>query len=187
MAPVLTTQLLLQPSTSQLLIVDMQEEALARISGNGEIVERSVWLAKAAAALGIPKLLSEHCSSNYGPTHARLREAFDTADVFEKDFFSVWSQSAMRKSLERREASQMVLAGLESHGAILQSAIHMQQAGRQVFVVADAVGSRRALDHSLALQRLVEHGIQLVSSEMVLFEWTRRDGTPLFKQLQTLR
>ena len=80
----------------------------------------------------------------------------------------------------------MVLAGIETHVCVLQTAIDLEAQGFEAFVVADAVGSRSKDSRKLALTRLAKAGVDVVDSEMVLFEWLERAGTPAFKDLQAL-
>ena len=68
-------------------------------------------------------------------------------------------------------AHDIVVAGCEAHVCLLQTALGLCRAGRTVWVVAPACGSRRAADQTLAMQRLREGGAGIVSSEMVFFEW----------------
>jgi nicotinamidase-related amidase len=76
-----------------------------------------------------------------------------------------------------------VVAGAETHVCVLQTALGLRSAGREVYVVADAVGSRRSSDHELALARLRQHGVVVVSGEMVAFEWLGQAGTPQFRDV----
>jgi nicotinamidase-related amidase len=66
---------------------------------------------------------------------------------------------------------------------VLQTVIELRGQGRDVFVVADAVGSRDPENRALALERMRGHGIEVVTREMVAFEWLRQAGTPLFKEV----
>jgi nicotinamidase-related amidase len=81
---------------------------------------------------------------------------------------------------------QVVLAGMEAHVCVLQTAMAYRATGREVAVVADAVGSRLPERKELALDRMRHHGIELVDSEMVVFEWLAAAGTPEFKELSRL-
>jgi isochorismate hydrolase len=79
--------------------------------------------------------------------------------------------------------TQFVLCGIEAHVCVLQTAVDLRAMGREVFVVNEATGSRRASDKTLALERLRAHGAEIVSREMVAFEWLHESGTPLFKDV----
>jgi nicotinamidase-related amidase len=68
----------------------------------------------------------------------------------------------------------------------MQTGLELLAAGYGVYVVADAVSSRKGSDREAALKRLERHGAELVTTEMVVFEWLRQAGTPEFKELQAL-
>jgi nicotinamidase-related amidase len=77
----------------------------------------------------------------------------------------------------------IVLAGCEAHVCLLQTALELIEEGKEVFVVADAVGSRREQDRDLALARMRQEGARIVSREMVVFEWLGEAATPLFREI----
>lgn len=81
---------------------------------------------------------------------------------------------------------QIVICGIEAHICVLQTALDLLSAGQRVFVVADAVGSRRALDYHIALQRLRDAGCTVLTSESVAFEWCQTAGTDLFRGISRL-
>ncbi|HBB77006.1 MAG TPA: hydrolase, partial [Pseudomonas sp.] len=78
---------------------------------------------------------------------------------------------------------QFVICGCETHVCVMQTVLDLLAHGSQVFVVEEAVSSRRASDKELALQRMRQAGAQIVSREMVAFEWMERAGTELFKSI----
>jgi nicotinamidase-related amidase len=80
-------------------------------------------------------------------------------------------------------SGQYVVCGMETHVCVLQTVMEMLAAGKQVFVVDEAVGSRRESDKALALARMRDAGASVVSREMVAFEWLRRADSPLFKEV----
>jgi isochorismatase family protein len=69
---------------------------------------------------------------------------------------------------------------IEAHVCLLQTALDLYHEGKEVYVVADCVGSRRHGDRDLALARMRQEGVRIVSREMVAFEWLGEAGTPLF-------
>jgi nicotinamidase-related amidase len=81
---------------------------------------------------------------------------------------------------------QLVIAGIESHVCVLQSALGFRDMGFDVFVVADAVSSRKLDSIELAQSRLRHNGVSVVNTEMVLFEWLQIAGTPQFKAISKL-
>ena len=78
---------------------------------------------------------------------------------------------------------QVIICGTEAHVCVQQTALSLRWAGKQVFVVADASGSRDPANRDLAFERMRGHGIEIVSREMVAFEWLQRGGTDLFREV----
>ncbi len=76
-----------------------------------------------------------------------------------------------------------MLCGTEAHICVFQTAVDLMAAGRQVYVVAEAVGSRLPESKALALSRLRQHGAEIVNGEMVGFEWLRRAGDDKFREI----
>ena len=79
-----------------------------------------------------------------------------------------------------------MIAGIEAHVCVTQTAINLEEQGFEAFVVADAIGSRAKESRKLAIARLLRSGVDVVDSDMVMFEWLGSAGTPEFKELQSL-
>jgi isochorismate hydrolase len=109
--------------------------------------------------------------------------------IIDKVEFSCLKSEPLRErlhELRRQGRPQVVIGGIEAHVCVLQTAIDLEAQGFEAFVVADAIGSRAKANRKLAIARLLKAGADVVDSEMVLFEWLERAGTPEFKQLQSL-
>jgi len=182
--------MLLSREKSQLLIVDVQGNLLAAIDGKDRVLERCQRLLRAARALNIPVTVSEQYPKGLGPTVDPLRDLLGNADVvLEKIEFSCVKNEALRErlhELRRQGRSQVVIAGIEAHVCVTQTAIDLEAQGFEAFVVADAVGSRAKESRKLAIARLGRSGAHVVDSDMVIFEWLERAGTPEFKELHPL-
>jgi nicotinamidase-related amidase len=81
---------------------------------------------------------------------------------------------------------QVVICGIEAHICVLQTAFDLKMAGFDVFLVNEAIGSRRQEDKDLAIERARDYGIHLVNFEMVLFELIRDSNHQDFKELSAL-
>jgi nicotinamidase-related amidase len=81
---------------------------------------------------------------------------------------------------------QIIVVGCEAHVCVLQTVLDLLADGHRVAVAADAVGSRDPADRSAALERARQHGAEIVTSEMVLFEWLRDSQHPRFREVQKL-
>ena len=182
--------MLLSREKSQVLIVDVQDKLLKAINGADRVIDRCVRLVSAARKLGIPITMSEQYPQGLGPTHDSVRDAFaNDGFVADKTEFSCMRNEMLRDRLHtlRREGrSQVVIGGIEAHVCVTQTAMDLESQGFEAFVVADAVGSRSKSSRKLALTRLQNSSVDIVDSEMVLFEWMERAGTPEFKALQAL-
>ncbi len=181
--------MLLSADKSQLLIVDVQEKLLPVMADPDVVVSGCGNLLTAAARMKVPALISEQYRKGLGPTVADIAAAAGSAKVFEKLDFSCADDDRILSMLVKNRAkgrNQVVVAGIESHICVLQSAIGLRQRGFDVAVVADAVSSRRQLSVDVALARMAHVGVQPVTVEMVLFEWLGRAGGEDFKALSQL-
>lgn len=174
--------MLIERDQSALLVVDIQERLLPHIHDGQAVLDNAVWLVQVAQRLDVPVMVSEQYPKGIGPTVAVLRGLTSPEQVGEKLHFSC----VAAKCLERLPGAgrpQVVVAGTESHVCVLQTVLDLRGQGREVFVVADAVGSRKPADKELALARMRSHGIHIVSREMVAFEWLKQAGTEEFREV----
>jgi nicotinamidase-related amidase len=80
----------------------------------------------------------------------------------------------------------VLLAGIETHVCIQQTALDLLAAGYQVYLAADAVAARHAIDHEIALRRMESSGVVLTTTEAAIFEWCEQAGTPEFRRISQL-
>jgi len=175
--------MLIKSTDSCLLIIDVQEKLIGAMSEPQLVLDNCAWLTQLAQTLNIPLLVSEQYPRGLGTTVSSLKPLFNEEVVMEKVHFSCTAETACNIRLEKIERKQVVIAGIESHVCVLQTALGLLDMGKTVFIVADAVSSRRLSDKELALARLRSAGVHIVSKEMVFFEWLHQAATPLFKQL----
>lgn len=178
--------MLVDRTRSQLLIVDVQERLLPAMAAAEQVLRGCSLLATAAVRLDVPIQVSEQYPKGLGPTVPALAERVPANAILPKLNFSCLSDPAIRDRLDAAGRGQVVVAGIESHVCVLMTAMELAEAGRQVFVVADAVSSRRPESVDLALDRLRSAGVAVVNTEMVLFEWLGQAGTEEFKEISQL-
>ncbi len=178
--------MLITAERSCLLLVDIQERLAPAVPDAGAVVANCGTLLKAAARLEIPVLASEEYRAGLGVTVSPLIEALDESQRHEKMHFSCASEPGIAAALAALGRDQVVIAGLETHVCVLQSALGLKAAGYQPFVVADATASRAQTNYALAINRLRRGDVGIVSVEMVLFEWLAVAGTPEFKDVLEL-
>jgi nicotinamidase-related amidase len=173
---------------STLLVIDIQQRLAPHIAGHEGLIQRTMALMQAAAMFGIPRLVTEHCPGQIGAVIEPMRSQFAPDEIFEKTAFGAADHPAFVARVRDTQRRQVVITGMEAHVCVLQTALGLQQQGFQVFVVADAVGSRavRQADRELALRRMERDGCVLVTSETVLFEWTGQGTDARFRDVLAL-
>ncbi|AOV16190.1 hydrolase [Acidihalobacter aeolianus] len=174
---------------SRLLLIDIQERLLGAMpAADSERVLRCAGiLARAAALLDVPAVLSEQYPRGLGPTHASLAEALaDDIRPIEKTRFSCCDVPAYREALQADARRQTVIAGVEAHVCVLQTALELQTEGWEVFVVEDATCSRDPANAANALARLRQAGVVVSNTESVIFEWLGDAAHPQFKAISAL-
>lgn len=174
---------LLKASDSLLLIVDVQERLAPHVHEQERVIENCDWLIGVAEVVGVPVFATEHCPEGIGHTVPRLRERLAAGAILRKEHFSCVSESSCIDRIEQTGRNQIVLAGMEAHVCVMQSAIELEASGKSVFLVADAVSSRTAENAFLAIERMRRNGVEIVTREMVLFEWAHKGATEQFRQL----
>jgi nicotinamidase-related amidase len=177
--------MLIEHAKSQLLLVDLQERLMPAMADTEPLAHNVEVLLQAARVLDVPVLASEQYPAGLGPTIAMLADQLVPGERLIKTEFSCYANPELRTRLDRAP-SQIILAGIEAHVCVQQTAFELAAAGRRVFVVADAVSARSLESKAIALQRMAAAGIFVVTTEMVLFEWLRRADRPDFKPLSRL-
>ncbi len=176
---------------SQLLIVDVQQKLMPVIHNAERIEAAIVLLLDAAAALGVPVIVSEQYPKGLGATVHAIAEHQLPTRSFEKIRFSaaegfqaICTAADDVTTVDHRD--QVVIVGIEAHICVLQTAMDLLAQGYRVFVVEDAVSSRRESDHRTAMNRLRDAGAVVCTSESVAFEWCEEAGTDEFRVISRL-
>ena len=165
---------------SRLLLIDHQQRLMPAIHDGAIIVENALKLAKSAAILGVPTLRTEQYPKGLGPTVPQLA---GYGSVIEKLTFGSCATPGFLAGIAE---DHLVVSGCEAHVCVLQTVFGLIEAGKSVFVVADAVGSRTPANKALALDRMARAGAEIVSTEMVIFEWLGTAGHPHFREVSRL-
>ena len=167
---------------STLLVIDFQARLMPAIDEGAAAIANARRLVEAAALFGVPTLFTEQNPKRLGPTVPEL--AADEAHVFAKISFDAGRAPGFPDRLG--EGRALILAGVEAHVCVLQTALGLIETGRRVFVVGDAVGSRRPESKEAALRRMERNGAEIVTTEMVVFEWLGSADNPRFRQAVAL-
>lgn len=167
----------IDPNASALLLVDFQERLMPAIHEGAATVAAARLLLDAARLLDIPVGFTEQNPSRLGATLPALAPMADEP-VLHKMQFSACGTAGLT-ALPDRPA--LVVTGCEAHVCVLQTVLGLRDAGRAVYVVEDATGSRTAASKGAAMRRMAAHGAEIVTAEMVVFEWLGSAGHPRFR------
>ena len=166
-----------------LLLVDVQEKLLPVMHEAEPLLASLQRLLAGAAVLGLPVVVSEQIPDKLGPTVAPLQALTTGAPTFAKQHFSCLGAPALRRHLEEIGRNQVLLAGIETHVCVYQTAVELMSLGYEVHIIADAVSSRTLRNCDLALARLQQEGVRLSSVEMALLELQELAGNDSFRLL----
>jgi nicotinamidase-related amidase len=173
---------IIEADKAGLLLVDFQSRLMPAIADAAPILSNAMRLLKAAAVLGVPAFFTEQNPKGLGATVESLEPS--AAAITHKMTFNACRAEGFVERLAGRR--QIVVAGCEAHVCVLQTVFGLLEAGFEVYLASDAVGSRRAESKEMALGRMARHGADIVTSEMVIFEWLGSCEHPAFKQVLPL-
>ena len=168
------------------MLVDMQTGLVPAMATAAATTKACALLLTAAREVGVPIAISEQYPKGLGRTVPELASLAGTNQFFEKIEFSCHANPGLQAALMAGDRGQIVIAGIEAHVCVLQTALDLRAAGREVFVVADAISSRQPESRAVAIERMAKAGVEIVTAEMVLFEWLRTAAAAEFKALSRL-
>ncbi len=183
--PLIRSGELLSRATSRLLVIDVQQKLVPLIPNASRLIALCRRLVEAAQILGVPVYATEQYPQGLGATVIELAEVLGKRPA-KLRFSCVETLDWGVASGQGGERFQVVVVGIEAHVCILQTVLDLLAQGYQVFVAADAVGSRGELDCTLALDRMAGAGAIITTSESVMFEWCEVAGTPEFKKISQM-
>jgi nicotinamidase-related amidase len=164
-----------------LVVVDVQERLASAMPHRDQVVARIVALVKAARILGMPILVTRQNPAGLGDTLPEVAEAMGEHSPIDKMEFCCREDSSFSDELAATWRGQVVLAGMETHICITQTALALVEDGYRVHVVADACCSRRDSDAGIAFDRLRFAGVAVTSTEALLYEALGVAGTDEFR------
>jgi nicotinamidase-related amidase len=177
--------MLIEARNSALLVVDVQGRLVPAIAGWQALLDEVIWLIRVARRMEIPVLACEQYPQGLGPTHPAVAAELPAGCIASKLHFSAVAGGCHGFD-QAGGPAQLVVCGMETHVCVMQTVMELLASGRQVFVVEEAVGSRRDADKTLALARMREAGASIVSREMVAFEWLRKADSDVFREISRM-
>jgi nicotinamidase-related amidase len=184
----MSTSRRLDRTESLLLVIDVQEGLVKAMDPEiGRMISRNVQILTACCReMGIPILATEQYPRGLGRTVPEVREGLGPLPPVEKLSFSCFEAQDIHDQLARLAKKQIILAGIETHVCVLQTALDLIEKDFAVHVAADAVASRRKLDWNVGLQWMERMGAVITTTEIIAFQLLKKAGTEEFKRLSKL-
>ena len=167
-----------------LLVIDVQDKLLPFIPGHAAMVRNIAFLIDGARLLDMPVAATEQYPKGLGPTTAELARRLPERP--DKIAFSSCAVASVVEGFRRAARPKVLLAGIETHVCVLNTALDLLNLNFRVYLAVDAVAARYAIDHDIALRRLEQAGVILTTSETAVFEWVGGAGHPQFKAISQL-
>jgi nicotinamidase-related amidase len=199
--------MLLDAEDSQLVLVDYQARLMPAIHESEAVLRNALRLARLAQLMDVPAWATEQSPDKLGPIPAELR-ALCRKTMAKAHFSGVadglvdllraparpqqgGNARSLPKHLQKAPQPQdqrntIVMAGCEAHVCLLQTALDLLDEEFDVWVVTDACSSRTERNRDASFDRLAGAGAELVTTEMVAFEWLRTAEHEAFDEVQAI-
>ncbi|NJO88983.1 MAG: hydrolase [Chloroflexia bacterium] len=167
------------------IIIDIQESLIPVIDSVDEIIKNTNILIKGAEVLGVPLLVTEQYPKGLGATHSSV-ELPAGQKIIEKSSFSCFGEEKFVKAIKDLGIKSVVICGIEAHVCVTQTVLDALNHNLDVYVVADAISSRKAVNKQIGIERMRQSGAFIVNTEMVLFQLLEVSGGEAFKAISKL-
>ncbi len=174
---------MLRVRKSALVLIDVQERLVRTMDEQEDLIENLEKLIRGLLVLDVPILWMEQNPRGLGQTVQALRQHLSEQTPITKLSFSCFGSEEFERQFLALDRRQVLLAGIEAHVCVHQTARDLLARRYEVHVIADGVSSRTAENRRIALERMQADGAHLASTEMVLFELLQRAEGPAFKEI----
>jgi len=176
----------LNTANTVLLLIDFQERLFPVMHDKEKLLRNIVKLVKGARVLEIPIILTEQYPKGLGSTIPEIKELIPDVKPVEKVCFSCCDEASFGEALGALKRRQVLIAGIEAHICVYQTAMSLARAGYEVQVVGDGVSSRDPENKLVALFKMGAAGISPTTTEMALFELLKVAKGDKFKQISSI-
>ncbi len=174
---------LLEREDAVLVVIDVQERLLPAVANGDVVVANIVKLLRFAQIIELPVILTEQ--QKLGATVEPVRAEIPGVEPISKIEFGCFACPEFGEALQASGRNTLVLSGIEAHICVAQTALTaIPEYG--VHVVSDAISSRSIDDKKVALKRMLQRGVTITSTEMLMYELLGRAGTDEFRAVLKL-
>ena len=173
------------PLKNALLLLDIQEKIISPINSKDSIIKNIQKLLSAYQILDKNIFVSEQNPQKLGKTIPNLLPKEGFTKIQKMDFSLATSQFLLEE-LNNKKISNLIICGFETHICIQQSTLEFLKKGYEVLIISDAMGSRNNLDHQIALQRMLNKGAIITTTESIIFEICKTSDRKAFKEISNI-
>jgi len=175
---------MISPESTALLVIDLQQGLVPAIDGLDEVLQNTKQLLRLARVLDLKTLVTTQYSKGLGETVPEIAELAGPLSI-DKVCFGCLGDDTFRTTLSEtlRPGGALLLAGIEAHICVMQTALGALDGGYQVHVAADAVGSRTGANKAIGIERMRGAGAVISSTEMAIYELLGSSRRAEFKQM----
>jgi len=174
---------MLDKADTALILIDLQVKLARAIHEPEALIANCVKLIRGLQALDVPIVVTEQNPAGLGPTVPEAADLLAPVEPIEKLSFSCRGEPAFMHALNGLGRKQLLLAGMETHVCVYQTAADLAAAGYEVQIVADAVSSRDPADKAVGIRKARAAGVQITSVETALFELLKVAEGDVFKRI----
>lgn len=179
--------MLASPENSVLVIVDVQEKLFSVVNEQERLLKNIIKLVRVCKILNIPIIITEQYPKGIGRTVQQIvQELGPDYKPIEKTSFSCFGAQEFERRLIELGRRTLLLTGIELHICVYQTAVEALQRGYRPIVIYDATSSRLKLDYELCLHRLLAKGVDVATTDMIIFELVRDASHPKFKEVLSI-
>ena len=172
---------------SAFVVIDIQEKLVKAVNNAHSIAQNAQKLAQLASLLSVPMLVTEQYPKGLGQSIEDLKNSLpQDTPIIEKSAFSALKEDEFRIQLSKINKKQIILAGIETHICVLQTALELAQNGYEVYVLQDVTASRNETEHLAGIDLMKQHSIKIITLEILLFILLQTSKHPRFKEVQKL-
>lgn len=178
---------MLRIDQSLFLLIDYQGKLAEIVYHSEELALQLEKLIKGLQLLEVPILWIEQYPKGLGPTKERISQLLSPRySAIDKLDFGAYAEENIRKEIQASGRKNMILAGVEAHVCVYQTAKQLLREGYAVEFVQDCISSRRAEDKQIAIDKMIRLGAMPSSVEMLLFELMASSKHPKFKEVSAI-
>jgi nicotinamidase-related amidase len=169
-----------------LVLIDFQEKLFPVMHEKEKLLKNVLKLIRGVQVLELPVIMTEQYPKGLGPTLPEIKNLLPDIKPLEKVCFNCCDEESFCRAVDGLRRPQVLVAGIEAHICVYQTAMAMSRTGHQVQVVGDCVSSRDPENKIAALFKMGAAGVSPTTTEMALFELLKVASGDRFKQISNI-